>query len=191
MTGEFRKPLVVVTVGGDHHPFDRLMGWVEDWMVDNGDRARCLVQHGAAPAPRGTEAVPYIDHYDLLAAMSDARIVVSSGGPATLSEARRLGHRPLAVPRLAALGEVIDDHQQTFTRRLHDLGLVVKVETEAEFRKEMASALDAPRVVPAPGKPLSTSRINSVGELIDTAARRHFQRRSRRVEIGHRSLAGR
>jgi UDP-N-acetylglucosamine transferase subunit ALG13 len=191
MSGTYNKPLVVVTVGGDHHPFNRLMGWVEDWLFDFGDRARCLVQHGSAPPPRGADATPYIAHQDLLAAMASARVVISSGGPATLAEARQLGHRPLAVPRLASLGEVVDDHQRTFTQRLADLGLVVKVETEEEFRSSIAAALDAPRIVPPQGGALPAARISHIGELIDSTARLGIQRRSRKADAGRHMLAGR
>lgn len=50
MNTGFNKPLVVVTVGGDHHPFNRLMSWIETWLLDEGDRVRCVVQHGSARA---------------------------------------------------------------------------------------------------------------------------------------------
>jgi UDP-N-acetylglucosamine transferase subunit ALG13 len=192
MSAPYRKPLVVVTVGGDHHPFDRLMGWVEDWLFDFGDRARCLVQHGSARAPHGADAAPYIGHHELQAAMAAARAVVSSGGPSTLSEARLLGHRPIAVPRRARLGEHVDDHQRAFCSRLHQLGLVVSVDTEAEFRAALEVALDTPRVVPTPANTLQRETINNVGALIDATAMRGIrQRRPRQAELGQRTLAGR
>lgn len=192
MSADYRTPLLLVTVGGDHHPFDRLMRWVEDWLVDEGDRVRCVVQSGPARPPANAESLPYLDHQDLLALMSEARAVVSSGGPATLSEARRLGHRPVAVPRLATLGEVVDDHQRSFTRRLHELGLVVQAEREADFRLAVSAALDAPRIVPT-ASPAPTAAIARVGELIDTTSRlgigrRRFHRESRRAgQLTHHS----
>lgn len=184
MTPGYQKPLVVVTVGGDDHPFERLMHWVENWLVDEGERAHCVVQHGTARAPVGADSRPFIDHQDLLDLMSEARAVVSSGGPATLSEARSLGHRPVTVPRLASLNEVVDDHQRGFTRRLHDLGLVVQVENETDFRVALAAAIDAPRVVPSASDAPSES-IERVGQLIDTTfhlgtPRGRFHRLTRR-----------
>jgi UDP-N-acetylglucosamine transferase subunit ALG13 len=167
----YKKALVVVTVGGDHHPFDRLMRWVEDWIVDEGDHAECLVQHGSARAPMGADARPYIDHRDLLTSMAAARAVVSSGGPTTLAEARQLGHRPIAVPRHAALGEHVDDHQRAFTRRLHESGLIVTVETEADFRSALSTAIDAPRIVPD-GSGIASATVLRVGDLIDATAAR-------------------
>jgi UDP-N-acetylglucosamine transferase subunit ALG13 len=192
MSATYHKPLIVVTVGGDHHPFNRLIDWIEDWLFDFGDRARALVQHGTARAPHGADAAPYIGHHELQSAMAAARAVVSSGGPSTLSEARLLGHRPIAVPRRARLGEHVDDHQQAFCSRLHDLGLVVSVDTEAEFRAALEVALDAPRIVPTQGSTLQRETINNVGALIDATALRGIrQRRARQPELGHGTLAGR
>ncbi len=179
MNGAFQKPLVVVTVGGDHHPFDRLMRWVEDWLADEGEQVRCLVQHGTARPPEGAEACAYIDHDDLLRAMANARAVVSSGGPTTLSEARLLGHRPIAVPRQSRLGEHVDDHQLIFTSRLHALGLVARVESEADFRTELTAALEAPRIVVPVNGALQDSAVWKVGELIDSVARRPRARGTR------------
>jgi UDP-N-acetylglucosamine transferase subunit ALG13 len=49
-------PRVLVTVGTDHHRFDRLIGWVDRWAAAHPD-AQVLVQHGTATAPAHGEAV--------------------------------------------------------------------------------------------------------------------------------------
>jgi UDP-N-acetylglucosamine transferase subunit ALG13 len=170
VTTAYRAPLVVVTVGGDQHPFNRLMDWVESWLADEGDRVRCVVQHGHARPPAGAECVEFLDHDTLLGLMDEARAVVSSGGPTTLSEAARLGHRPVTVPRQSALGEHVDDHQRVFTQHLHDTGLVVKVEDEAAFRAAVAAAMDAPRALKLEGRSATALTVDRVGQLIDTTA---------------------
>jgi UDP-N-acetylglucosamine transferase subunit ALG13 len=186
---DYRAPLLFVTVGGDHHPFDRLMRWVEDWLVEEGTRVRCVVQSGPARPPVGAESSAYLDHQEVLALMAEARAVVSSGGPATLSEARRLGHRPVAVPRLASLDEVVDDHQRSFTSRLHNLGLVVQAETEVDFRLAVSAALDAPKIVPS-ANPAPSAAIARVGALIDTTSQLgSSRRRFRRVNGQDRQLS--
>jgi UDP-N-acetylglucosamine transferase subunit ALG13 len=94
--------------------------------------------------------------------------VVSSGGPSTLLEARRLGHRPIVVPRWTSLGEHVDDHQRAFAGRLHDAGIAVRAETETEFRVALSVALDAPRVVVTATE--DRPAIARVGALIDGVA---------------------
>jgi UDP-N-acetylglucosamine transferase subunit ALG13 len=44
-------PVVLVVVGTDCHPFDRLVDWVERWQEARGDSVRCVVQHGSSRAP--------------------------------------------------------------------------------------------------------------------------------------------
>lgn len=175
MSRPFTAPLLLVTVGGDHHPFDRLMGWVDDLLVDEANGIRCVVQYGSATSPpRGAECVDYLDHHALLDLMNSARAVVSSGGPSTLLEARRLGHRPIVVPRWSSLGEHVDDHQRAFAGRLHDAGIAVRVETEPEFRAAVHSALDAPRlVVESKGDvPVGIARAGSIIDEIAAHAMR-------------------
>lgn len=48
------RPLVFVTVGTDYHPFDRLVQWIDDWMIEGGGaaRARVFVQSGTSTPPR-------------------------------------------------------------------------------------------------------------------------------------------
>ena len=42
-------PRVVVTVGTDHHQFDRLIGWINGWLSQNPQQAGAVfVQSGAA-----------------------------------------------------------------------------------------------------------------------------------------------
>ncbi|MGH3659367.1 MAG: glycosyltransferase, partial [Micromonosporaceae bacterium] len=57
-------PLVLVTVGTDHHPFDRLVGWADQWAADRG-HVRVLVQHGATAPPRHATGHDFLDHAQL------------------------------------------------------------------------------------------------------------------------------
>jgi UDP-N-acetylglucosamine transferase subunit ALG13 len=188
----YLAPLVLVTVGGDQHPFNRLMDWVESWVAEEGDRVRCVVQHGHARPPAGASCFDFLDHDSLMDLMGEARAVVSSGGPTTLAEAARLGHRPVAVPRLSSLGEHVDDHQRVFTRRLHESGMVVQVEDELSFRTAVVAAMDAPRIVSSDDGSATRLTVSRVGDLIDkTAARGLETRQSARATQFARKLARR
>lgn len=115
-----------VSVGTDHHPFDRLVGWVADFARANPDWDVAL-QHGrtAAPPPLANlEAFAFCDHAKLIALFSGSDAVVSHGGPATITEARRTGHLPVVVPRDPSFGEHVDGHQMLFAGRLAGAGLV-------------------------------------------------------------------
>ncbi|HBW18037.1 MAG TPA: glycosyl transferase family 28, partial [Actinobacteria bacterium] len=62
---------------------------------------------------------------DLLDQLLDgAELVICHGGPGTISGAWSRGLRPVVVPRLRRLGEVVDDHQVDFCAKLAELGRV-------------------------------------------------------------------
>jgi UDP-N-acetylglucosamine transferase subunit ALG13 len=42
---------VLVVLGTDHHPFDRLVQWIDEFAATQEPDYRCLVQHGYTTAP--------------------------------------------------------------------------------------------------------------------------------------------
>ncbi len=130
-------PLLLVTVGTDHHPFDRLVRWVDGWLGTPGGRAaglRCLMQTGTSAVPTGAARwQAYLEFEALQAAMRDAAAVVCHGGPGTILGARHMGAVPIVVPRQQRLGEHVDDHQVAFSRRLAAEGSVFLAEAEADL----------------------------------------------------------
>ena len=140
----------MVVVGTDHHPFDRLVTWVDTWLQCRPEGpVSCLVQYAASAPPRVARGRPYLDHAEVEQLMARARAVVTHGGPTTIAEARRAGHRPVVVPRSARLGEHVDDHQRRFAGRLASAGLVDVADTQVELVTAVESRLGA-ATVPGP-----------------------------------------
>ena len=138
-------PVVVVAVGTDHHPFARVIGWVDRWLARGGaDRSETVVQHGTAAAPKWGRAVPYFEHKDFTDLVACATVVVCHGGPATIAECRRLGRVPVVVPRRPEFGEHVDNHQVLFSSRLADKKLVHVATTEEELATLLDDALADP-----------------------------------------------
>lgn len=123
---------VVVTVGSDHHRFDRLVHWVDRWAESHPEH-RVWCQYGPADPPRSASGVAWSRHDELLDRIASADCVVTSTGPGTVMEIRAAGLRPVVVPRRAALGECVDDHQVAFAHKLHQEGTGVSCETEDEL----------------------------------------------------------
>jgi UDP-N-acetylglucosamine transferase subunit ALG13 len=130
-------PLLLVTVGTDHHPFDRLVGWAGAWLAANPGRLRCLMQTGTSTPPADPAAWrAYLEYDELQATMAEAAAVVCHGGPGTILGARHRGAVPIVVPRQHRLGEHVDDHQVAFARRLAaEGGEIHLAETEAELHR--------------------------------------------------------
>lgn len=157
---------VFVSVGTDHHPFERLVGWAERWAVAHPEDT-VVVQHGTTRPPVGVEHAELYRRDEMRAQLESADAVVISCGPGGVMDVRSTGRRPVVVARRADLGEHVDDHQQAFARHLARTGLAVCVETEQEFAAVLEDARrDAPawRVQPESAAPSGIARI---GELID------------------------
>jgi UDP-N-acetylglucosamine transferase subunit ALG13 len=136
VTDEERRELLLVTVGTDHHPFDRLVGWVDGWLAAGRRALRCLMQTGTSAPPSGpADWQAYLEFDALQAAMAKAAAVVCHGGPGTILGARHMGAVPIVVPRRSGLGEHVDDHQVAFSRRLGATGEVFLAETEDDLHR--------------------------------------------------------
>ena len=135
---------VLVVVGTDHHRFDRLVDWLDDWAERQQQPTRVVFQHGSARPPRFAEGHQLLPHEQLQQLMADASVLVTHGGPATICEAWRLNRLPVVVPRDPARAEHVDGHQQRFSRRLGSQGLVLL----CEEREDLERALDEARSDP-------------------------------------------
>lgn len=138
------KPLVLVTVGSDHHPFDRLVQWVDTWSAARSPSVDCLIQHGPAAPPRNAEGVDFVPHDELMRLMAAASAVIVQGGPMSIVEARQAGHLPITVPRLPHLGEVVDGHQVVFAQRWAQEGKLILAEDEATLHEQLDRVLASP-----------------------------------------------
>ena len=131
---------VLVVVGTDHHRFDRLVDWLDDWAERQPRPTRVVFQHGSARAPRFGEAHALLPHEQLQHLMCTASVIVTHGGPATICEAWRHGRLPVVVPRDPQQGEHVDGHQQRFSRRLGSQGVVLLCEQRAELELALDQA---------------------------------------------------
>ncbi|GGO75282.1 glycosyltransferase [Nocardioides deserti] len=132
-------PLVAVLLGTDHHPFDRLVTWVQE--VRRATGADVFVQHGATALPADVPGAAMLGTGELLGLLDRATAVVTHGGPGLIMEARAAGHVPVVVPRDPRLGEHVDDHQQRFVARIGGTGLVAAAPQLPLFRRAVALAL--------------------------------------------------
>lgn len=158
---------VVVTLGTDHHPFARLVGWVDAWAAAHPD-ATCVVQHGTAPAPLHAEGHAVLDPADIPGLMARARIVVGHAGPGTVLDARAAGRCPVIVPRLARHGEVVDDHQVAFAHWMDARGQATCVEAEEDLHRHIDVAVADPAsyaLAPDDGAP--PPAVTLLGDLLD------------------------
>ncbi len=137
------RPIVIVSVGTDHHRFDRLVQWTEDFAAKRLDVA-FVVQRGTSRSPKGVTSQELIPHQDIQAMFRRAAVVVCHGGPSTVMDARAQGRLPIVVPRNPDLGEHVDGHQMRFADHLETNGIAKVARSEAEFTRMLDEALLSP-----------------------------------------------
>ena len=127
MQGTCSPRMIVVTVGTNEAPFDRLLSAFDGYAGDE----QLLVQHGPSrirPAGAALCGIPPLRQ--LAAAIAGARVVVTHAGVGSIMTALANDRRPVVVPRLREFAEAVDDHQVGLARRLDAAGLVTLVEAQ-------------------------------------------------------------
>ncbi len=128
--------MIFLTVGTERFPFDRLVATVDQALVPGGPLAGEQVVAQTGPltfVPRHfpvRSLVPFPEMVDLL---TRSEVIVAHAGVGTVLLALKLGRVPIVMPRLAALGEHLDDHQLEFARRLAELCRVLVAFTPEEL----------------------------------------------------------
>ncbi len=168
--------LVVALTGTDHHPFERMVEWIDAAASRRGD-VRFVIQHGAARPPRVAEGHGFLSHDHLVALMREAAAVVCHGGPGLITEAREAGHVPLCMPRDPLLGEHVDGHQQRFAALAGTAGVVRTVHSLEDFHDELDSALAqaAGLVLDEANGPRETARALAAATLDEVISLRPYR----------------
>lgn len=158
---------VVVSLGTDHHPFDRLLDWMQDYLQQHPD-VRALIQHGFTTPCRAGDHVARMPREELLELYRNSTAVVVQGGPGSILDAREAGVVPVTVPRVAELGEVVDDHQVQFTAVMHSRDDAVRAETREELFAALDRALaDPDSVRTSPREPHSAEAAAELGRNLE------------------------
>ena len=126
--------LIVVSVGTDHHRFDRLTGWLGAWLArTESGRVHLVVQHGTSAGVPGADNHALLPHGQLLDLFRRADAAVLQGGPGGVMDARAQGLLPLVVPRDPAHSEHVDGHQLRFAAHLRSRDLARVIEDRADL----------------------------------------------------------
>ncbi|MBU4495555.1 MAG: hypothetical protein KJ874_09670 [Acidobacteria bacterium] len=132
--------MIFVTVGTDHHPFDRLIQAVDVFAEILGSGEEVFVQRGSSGVvPLFCSSEPFLSFDDLMIRTARARIVVCHGGPGSIMPAIYLNKVPVVWPREKKYREAVDDHQLDFSARLALKGLILRVMSAEELESAVSN----------------------------------------------------
>ncbi len=134
---------------GTQYPFDRLVRVLDDWASGN-DSQDVFGQIGRAQyVPRSFPSVDWLDPQAMEDYVSAADVVVSHAGVGIILLCVEQGTPILAVPRLARLGEHVNDHQVGTARELQRAGIIESADRSADITQKLDRLLasNAPRTV--------------------------------------------
>ncbi|MCZ2402948.1 hypothetical protein IV498_07055 [Paenarthrobacter sp. Z7-10] len=161
---------ISVLLGTDHHPFSRLVTWADTWAAAHPADS-VTVQYGHSFAPSVAVGHSFLSPRDLDEVVGSSDIVITHGGPASISSARAAGHLPLVLARDPRLGEHVDDHQQRFARWSGERSLINCVDSvpELDRRVDELQNLDGTRIGSPAQNTVSDDAVGRIPRLLAKA----------------------
>jgi len=141
-------PRVLVLTGTSDHPFRRLLDALPALLRGGVAREVRVQSRFPAPSMDGIVHLGMLSRDDIRAELAGADVVICHGGSGSCFDAIRAGHRPIVVPRRAALGEHVDDHQLDLAEAISARSLAIHLvdATEQALAREVRAC--PPRVAP-------------------------------------------
>ena len=172
--------MTFVTVGNATQPFGRLLEAVERLAVAGALPEPVVVQsgHNARFASRACVVHPFLKMEEFEERVGAATLVIGHAGAGTIVHALAAGRMPVVMPRRAKYGELIDDHQADFVRRLVSERRVVAAWEPADLAAAIVIARAARPATSPRTAPLVSVVAREIDALIAAGARGRGRRRA-------------
>lgn len=113
--------MIFVTVGTHEQQFNRLVEKMDKLVIEGKINEEVVIQTGYSTyVPNSCTHMEWLTYEEMRDHIKEARIVVTHGGPASFIAPLQEGKVPVVVPRIAELGEHVNNHQLEFVREVSD-----------------------------------------------------------------------
>jgi UDP-N-acetylglucosamine transferase subunit ALG13 len=130
--------MIFVTVGTDHHPFDRLVKDVDLLREKGIIEENVFIQIGTSRyRPKFCEYSDFLPYDHMAEKMKEARIVITHGGPGSIMPLIYRGKIPVVLSRQKKFGEAVDDHQISFSKRLEEKNQIIAAHDADELEEKI------------------------------------------------------
>ncbi|MCT0226141.1 glycosyltransferase [Synechococcus sp. CS-1328] len=118
--------MILVTVGTEKFPFERLMHWLDHLLTEDLVGEEVVVQYGTCTVlPAGAKVYRFLKEQDFEDLIRQARLVVAHCGEGTVLLLDTLETPFILVPRSQRYREHVDDHQVELAQALGSVGVPI------------------------------------------------------------------
>ena len=118
--------MILVTVGTEQFPFNRLMHWMETILECSVINEDVVIQSGSCTVvPQGATVHSILPENQFKDLVKSARVVISHCGEGSYLLLCQMQVPFILVPRSSAFGEHVDNHQLEMADALSTLGLPI------------------------------------------------------------------
>ena len=120
--------MILVTVGTEKFPFDRLMVWIEELIKEGhiNSQEEVIIQYGSCTyIPQEGKTYSLLPEADFNQLLSEANLIIAHCGEGTIDTLATKNTPFILVPRSHEFGEHVDDHQVELAQALEQQGLSV------------------------------------------------------------------
>lgn len=111
--------MIFVTVGTHEQSFERLIKEIDELKGNGTIKEDVFIQTGFTDyIPKNCEWSKLVSFKDMDKKVSDARIVITHGGPASFIAPLQKGKIPIVVPRQFEFNEHVNNHQVDFAKQV-------------------------------------------------------------------------
>lgn len=121
--------MIFITVGTQRFQFNRLLKVVDKLIEEKRLEEEVFAQIGYSTyKPKFYEFKDFINVEEYDEVLRKSEIVITHGGTGTIIKAVKLSKKVIAVPRVKAFSEHVDDHQIQIINEFSEIGFLDKVE---------------------------------------------------------------
>ncbi len=121
--------MILITVGTEKFPFNRLMEWIDKLIQQNliqPEQEEIVIQYGTCTiVPRGVKGYSVLEETEFSCLVEKARLIIAHCGEGTLDLLALINKPFILVPRSHRFQEHVDDHQVELAEQLARQGIPI------------------------------------------------------------------
>ena len=144
--------MILVTVGTEKYPFNRLMEWIDNLIAQKliqPEQEEIVIQYGTCTiVPKGVKSYSVLKETDFLSLVEKARLIIAHCGEGTIDLLALVNKPFILVPRQFAGQEHVDNHQLELAQELEKQAIPI-----AYCQNDLANFLAEPVLAKFPVTP--------------------------------------